>query len=1055
MGKQKSLLAWFFWLACLVTFSFTAHASASLKFSDEEQAWLEAHPKIHIGIMNAWPPMDYVDNKGQAQGIGVEFVRALNARLGGRLKITPGPWKQTYEAVKARRLDALMDITPRPDREAWFHFTEPYVIVPHVIFARTDAAYIEQLSDLRGRTVGVERGFFIVKVLRDHYPDIEVREYDSTSDALDALSRGETHAYIGNRAVAMYIIESELIANVQPHGKITETSSTNAIGVRKDWPMLRGILQKALDDISTNERRAILRSWLVIPKTAYGLLLSDREQRWLESKDEIRVAAMDNWPPFNFIGSDGRPSGIGSDLIEAINLRLDGKLKIVSGPWKQIYDRVKTGELDAIMDITPKPAREEFFNFTTPYLDIPHVIIAHKAAAFIPDEDYLSGKTLALEKGFGNVRYFRERYPEVSIREYRDTSHALGAVSRGEADAYAGNRSVALYVIEKEVIANLKVHGRLNKSGSILAIGTRKDWPMLGDILQKVLDDISPAEKRGIVIQWVMPETEMPAASVITLTDEEKSWLASKPVIRTGADISWAPVEYLDDEGNLQGISSDYLKQLETMLGVRFEVAKDLSWQETVAAFERGELDMLTSLQRTAQRENYADFTEVYNRFPIAIFTGPKIPYVSDMEDMKGLKVGVVEGYATHEILAREHPDLELVPVARVVDALKKVSSGEIDAFVGSLLVTGYYIGQLGYTNIKVAGETGYAYQQSMAVRKDWPMLVTILNKALAAIPAAERVKINKRWISVRYEHGFDYDLLWKLMAVTIVVFLIFIYWNRHLASINQELRLARNQEQAARREAQQARIAIEEANKKLMELDQLKSMFIASMSHELRTPLNSIIGFSGALLQGLSGDINAEQRDDLQRVYRAGNHLLDLISDVIDISKIEAGRIEVFLQAVALKDIVDDAVQTIQPLADNKQLELSVEADSWPELVTDRKRLFQCLLNYLSNAVKFTEQGQIVVRVSEQGEWLDLSVTDSGIGIAEQDIPKLFEAFERLESHLRLKAGGTGLGLYLTKKIVVELFHGETYVESKLDVGTTFGLRIPRVIEEPDGGSL
>ncbi|MBF0552011.1 MAG: PAS domain S-box protein, partial [Deltaproteobacteria bacterium] len=201
------------------------------------------------------------------------------------------------------------------------------------------------------------------------------------------------------------------------------------------------------------------------------------------------------------------------------------------------------------------------------------------------------------------------------------------------------------------------------------------------------------------------------------------------------------------------------------------------------------------------------------------------------------------------------------------------------------------------------------------------------------------------------------------------------------------------------------------QANIRLQELDRLKSMFIASMSHELRTPLNTIIGFTGMTLNGLSGPLNEEQEDNLRRVYRSSRHLLNLITDVIDISKIEAGRINIYPEQLMLADLVAEAVEAVQPQLREKGLTLEVEAPAGLAIVTDRKRLLQCLLNFLSNAVKFTEAGQVAVSVREVNDQFEISVSDTGIGIAEQDLPRLFEAFERLDSHLRVKAGGTGLG--------------------------------------------
>ncbi|MEW6561765.1 MAG: ATP-binding protein [Pseudomonadota bacterium] len=246
----------------------------------------------------------------------------------------------------------------------------------------------------------------------------------------------------------------------------------------------------------------------------------------------------------------------------------------------------------------------------------------------------------------------------------------------------------------------------------------------------------------------------------------------------------------------------------------------------------------------------------------------------------------------------------------------------------------------------------------------------------------------------------------------------------------------------------------LEEANNKLRELDRLKSMFIASMSHELRTPLNSIIGFTGMTLQGLSGDLNDEQRDNLSRVYKAGQHLLSLITDVIDIAKIEAGRIAMTVESFSLAALVEDAVNTMKPQLTGKGLSCVLDIPAEIQMNTDRKRLLQCLLNLLSNAVKFTEAGQVKLIVREKNGIVTLAVSDTGIGIAAEDMPRLFEAFERLDTHLRLKAGGTGLGLYLTKKLASQVLKGDVSVESQLGEGSTFTLSIPKEIPALHNGA-
>lgn len=194
------------------------------------------------------------------------------------------------------------------------------------------------------------------------------------------------------------------------------------------------------------------------------------------------------------------------------------------------------------------------------------------------------------------------------------------------------------------------------------------------------------------------------------------------------------------------------------------------------------------------------------------------------------------------------------------------------------------------------------------------------------------------------------------------------------LSRVKTQLELHR-----VRRALSQSNRSLLQANRKLLELDRLQSMFIASVSHELRTPLNSIIGFSHVLLQGVTGDLNDRQNDYLHRINRSGQHLLDLITDIIDISKIESGRLEVDVTRFAVAEVVEEAVKGIRPLADDKGLSLEIEIAPGLHSVSDRRRLLQCLLNLLSNAVKYSEKGSIQCCAYAQDEQLMLRVTDNG----------------------------------------------------------------------------
>ena len=227
-------------------------------------------------------------------------------------------------------------------------------------------------------------------------------------------------------------------------------------------------------------------------------------------------------------------------------------------------------------------------------------------------------------------------------------------------------------------------------------------------------------------------------------------------------------------------------------------------------------------------------------------------------------------------------------------------------------------------------------------------------------------------------------------------------------------------------------------------ESDRLKSAFLAVMSHELRTPLNSIIGFTGIILQGLAGPLNEEQNKQLGMVQGSARHLLELINDVLDISRIEAGEVEIVPKIFDMRETIDQAVQKVIPLAEKKGLSLTIDvAPDVGSITSDRRRVEQILINLLNNAVKFTDQGAVGIECCLNDYQLVIRVKDTGIGINPEDNDKLFKAFQQLDTGLSRKQEGTGLGLSICKKLVA-LLGGDIRVESKPGKGSLFIITLP-----------
>jgi signal transduction histidine kinase len=232
------------------------------------------------------------------------------------------------------------------------------------------------------------------------------------------------------------------------------------------------------------------------------------------------------------------------------------------------------------------------------------------------------------------------------------------------------------------------------------------------------------------------------------------------------------------------------------------------------------------------------------------------------------------------------------------------------------------------------------------------------------------------------------------------------------------------------------------QANIQLKEIDRLKSIFIASMSHELRTPLNSIIGFTGIILQEMSGEINKEQRKQLTLVKNSANHLLALINDVIDVSKVEAGKVELVIEEFDLTALVEEVRDSFSVAAAEKGFEVSLKIPETLVIETDERRTKQVIVNLVGNAVKFTDEGEIEINVTKKDRMAELSVKDTGVGIREEDMGKLFKAFSQITTSGKTKEG-TGLGLYLSKKIA-NLLGGDIKAESEFGKGSVFIFTLP-----------
>lgn len=1015
------------WLGRKVDYGIRFPYQSEVQLSSSEQSWIDQHQRLRIGIDPDYAPYEFLDSQGNHSGMSSDYLKLLGHRLGLEFVLVPtAKWQESLQKGYSKEIDLLPLLVRTDEREKHLSFTEPYITSSQYIIVRSQQNDIKSRSDLVGRSVALPVDYAVIDQLHQSVPEADVIKVADIASALRKVSLGEADATILSIGVAGYWLERTEISNLRIVDAFGQPSALG-MACRNDWPVLASILQKGLNAISEEERRLIHNRWISISEKKAKTpqqLLNETEQAWLASHPVIEIGVMNAWPPMDFVDEKGQPSGIGADFIRALNRRLGDVLRLHPGSWDEIYTAVQNKRLPALIGITPHKSREGDFLFTDPYLNIPYVIIARQGAPYATNIADLNGRAVAVEKGFVMLRILRNRYPDIKIKEYTNTSDALDAVAKGEVDAYIGNRAVALYLIQRELISNLQIQGKINNLASVNTIGVRKDWPIFQKILQKALSDISEEERSEILGKWV-PNASRPwdvaVKPALMLSEEERKWLQRHPVLKLGLDPLWEPIEFIDGKGEYRGISSAFMQQLAGKLGVSLEFDPKLGWSDVLELVKKGKVDVLPALNPSPKRAQFLNFTKPYLHFPFMIITRKDAPMITGMEDVGSWNIAVEHDYVTREYLERDYPDLHQLHTGSTAEALRAVATGKADAYVGNMTMASYMIDKLGLGNLKVAAPAPYSNDIAIGVRKDWPELVKILDKALATIGDDERRAIRQKSLAIRYDVEVNYSLLWKVVAGATVLLLLTLLW------------LAQTKRQKA---------ALAKAKAEAEQANRFKSYFLANMSHEIRTPMNAIMGFSYLAFQT---ELTSRQYHYMDKIHSSAQALLGVINDILDFSRIEAGKLEIENVVFSLDEVYENLADITMIRAEEKGLELCFHHDSSvpDNLMGDPLRLGQVLANLVGNAIKFTDQGEVRVSVDlerQEGEQVCLrfSVTDTGIGIPEEQIPRLFGAFTQLDGSTTRRYGGSGLGLSICNHLV-QLMGGELEVHSVFGQGSNF----------------
>lgn len=522
-----------------------------------------------------------------------------------------------------------------------------------------------------------------------------------------------------------------------------------------------------------------------------GVDYTAEERDWLVQHPTIRVSNEFDWPPFDFVVS-GTPQGYGIDLMELLSKRSGITFEYINGyTWDELMEMFANGQIDLVHSLSITPERQEKAFFSPPYYHSKNVLILRSDAVITNDLSELEGKIIALPKGWSSIQFFRTYFPAVHIIEVESSRQALEYVDQGKVFATIEQESIAVYFIKKFGFHDLKLskwidNDELQKTSS-MHFAVQKEQPLLFSILTKALSTLQPEDMDGLEQKWFSREGRLIGSEDVGLTPAEKVFLEEKGTITYCLSPDRMPLGAYQ-QNQLTGMTADFLELFAERLGVTFSMVPTLSWAESMARIKNGDCDILPMVNETPERKKSLDFTSSYLNYSVAIITREQEGFISGLHDFSGKRVGIPEGEFTWEFVPRDYPEVKFVSFPGVEPCLLQLSSGTIDAALLSLPVATYHIRHMGLDNLKVAGHSGLQDSLRVGVRKDAAPLHSIMSKVVRSLPMNDIDTVYRKWVSLTFEHRFDYSLLWKILAVIGVVLALVIVWNRKLVKLNHQI---------------------------------------------------------------------------------------------------------------------------------------------------------------------------------------------------------------------------------------------------------------------------
>lgn len=636
-------------------------------------------------------------------------------------------------------------------------------------------------------------GFDFYDVLLFTSKDLAVNDPKTVTNFRDASLKGWEYAFSNIEETVELILKKYNSQNKSKDALVFEANELKKLAYYKNRDLgqidvysiqriydiynILGLTQKTID-----YEEFIFKSM----NDVKSLGLTQNEIEFIKKHPIIKVGGETDWPPFDFV-QNGKYTGIAKEYLDLISKYTGLKFDIKTGyTWDELLSMGKNKELDLLPVIYYTENREKYFNYTKDYLTVRNYLFSLKSN---PNRfnslDDLNGKTIAFPKGFAQIEILKRDYPKINILETKNALDSIDALITKKADAMIENIALVSYVLKENSIQSLKSDFSLDIGANDLFMASRKDWPILKDILQKGLDKITLQERIQINKKWLEIDD-----------NEEKLYLNRESINYLKNNKfnvylnNWKPISIYDETTKeFSGLSLDYWNKIKKLLNINDNLVASKGFVDSIKSFKNDKNAVMISLSYTKDRAEFGEFSKPYISFPIGIATNDKENFIINLRELEGKKVAVGKNYSAHKLLQKYYPEIKFVPVKNTLEALDLLSKKEVYAAADMLLNLRYYLQEYSYSNLKVAGTSDFKVDLQIMVNKENKKLIPLINKAINSISDIEKVQFQNKWIQIiKRIEKVDYTLVYIILLISLFLVLFLLWRHKELSKYKNAL---------------------------------------------------------------------------------------------------------------------------------------------------------------------------------------------------------------------------------------------------------------------------